>query len=65
MGDHQALAKVPADRFATAGEFAEALADPEHAPPRGPGIADCCMPGWPWACWLWCSGWAIAAFSTQ
>ena len=28
----KAMAKVPADRFATAGEFADALAHPEHAP---------------------------------
>jgi serine/threonine protein kinase len=28
----KAMAKVPADRFASAGEFAEALAHPEHAP---------------------------------
>ena len=28
----KALAKVPADRFASAGEFADALAHPEHAP---------------------------------
>jgi serine/threonine-protein kinase len=28
----KAMAKVPADRFASAGEFADALAHPEHAP---------------------------------
>ncbi len=33
---NKALAKVPADRFATAGEFGEALAHPERAP--GPRI---------------------------
>ena len=49
----KALAKVPADRFATAGEFAEALADPgTRASAESTGIADCCTPGWPWACWL-------------
>ncbi len=28
----KAMAKVPADRFASAGEFADALAHPERAP---------------------------------
>ncbi len=47
---HTALQKLPADRFATAAEFAEALQHPERAPAgaRAPTSAPTKVPRWMW-----------------